>query len=56
MRFLSSYFRYVSRQADIFTLSPADDLMELLAGGRTKYLDLPGDAGAAGEQRKKAYD
>jgi hypothetical protein len=33
-----------------FTLSPADDLMDFLAGGCTKCLDLPGDAGAAGEQ------
>jgi hypothetical protein len=38
-----------------FTLSAADDLMDFLAGGfAPDFLDLPGDAGAAGEQRKKA--
>jgi hypothetical protein len=30
---LSSYFSYVSPQGADFTLSPADDLMDLLAGG-----------------------
>jgi hypothetical protein len=36
-----------------FTLSAADDLMELLAGVLTDCVDLPGDAGAAGEQEEE---
>ena len=43
---------YHSRQTD-FTLSAADDLMDLSAGGLIKLLDLPGDAGAAGEQEEE---
>jgi hypothetical protein len=43
---------YHSRQTD-FTLSAADDLMYFLAGVLTKSLDLPGDAGAAGEQEEE---
>jgi len=39
---------YHNRQTD-FTLSAADDLMDFLAGGLTNLLDLPGDAGGAGE-------
>ena len=41
---------YHSQQTD-FTLSAADDLMDFL--GLTKLLDLPGDAGAAGEQEEE---
>jgi hypothetical protein len=41
---------YHSRRRD-FTLSAADDLMDFLAGVLTNFLDLPGDAGAAGELR-----
>jgi hypothetical protein len=43
---------YHSRRTD-FTLSAADDLMDLLAGGSHKFLDLPGDAGAAGEKEEE---
>jgi hypothetical protein len=43
---------YHSRQTD-FTLSAADDLMDFLAGVLTKLLDLPGDAGAAGEREEE---
>jgi hypothetical protein len=44
---------YHSRQTD-FTVSAADDLMDFLAGGvLTKLLDLPGDAGAAGEREEE---
>ena len=43
---------YHSRQTD-FTLSAADDLMNSWRGGLTKLLDLPGDAGAAGEQEEE---
>jgi len=42
---------YHSRQTD-FTLFAADDLMYFLAV-LTKSLDLPGDAGAAGEQEEE---
>jgi hypothetical protein len=44
-------FSYVSRQADIFTLSPADDLMDFLAGGSHQIIST--DAGAAGEQEEE---
>jgi len=48
-QFVFILLMYHSRQTD-FTLSAADDLMDFLAGGvLTKLLDLPGDAGAAGE-------
>lgn len=43
---------YHGRRTD-FTLSPADDLMDFLAGGSHQFLDLPGDAGAAGEQEEE---
>jgi hypothetical protein len=43
---------YHSQRTD-FTLSAADDLMDFLAGGLTKLLDLPGDAGAAGEREEE---
>jgi hypothetical protein len=44
---------YHSRRTD-FTLSSADDLMDFLAGGFSpKRIDLPGDAGGAGEREEE---
>jgi hypothetical protein len=46
---------YHSRRAD-FTLSPADDLMDFLAGGFHQFLDRLVMPAPLANKRKKAYD